>query len=86
VKEVNTAIEGREFSTATAALYSYWYNQLCDVFIENSKALIMEGAEEEKRSAVNTLYTALDNALKLIHPFVSCTKQTSWCITTNMSV
>jgi valyl-tRNA synthetase len=68
VKEVNLAVPEREFSRATATIYAYWYSQLCDVFIENSKTLIQEGAEDEKRSAVDTLYTALDNALKLTHP------------------
>ncbi|KAI1847381.1 hypothetical protein JX265_005560 [Neoarthrinium moseri] len=78
VKQVNEAIPNREFSVSTNIIYTYWYNQLCDVFIENSKALIQEGAEEEKRSAVNTLYTALDNALKLIHPFMPFLTEELW--------
>ncbi|KAK9422004.1 putative valine--tRNA ligase [Seiridium unicorne] len=78
VKEVNEAMLNREFNAATTTIYTYWYNLLCDVFIENSKAIIQEGAEEEKRSAVNTLYTALDNALKLIHPFMPFLTEELW--------
>ncbi|CAJ2501037.1 Uu.00g038900.m01.CDS01 [Anthostomella pinea] len=77
-KEVNEAIPAREFMKATAAIYHFWYSQLCDVFIENSKAIIQEGTEEEKRSAMETLYTALENALKLIHPFMPFLTEELW--------
>lgn len=78
VKEVNKAVPDREFSTATSTIYTYWLNQLCDVFIENSKAIIQDGTAEEKRSAVNTLYTALDNGLKLMHPFMPFLTEELW--------
>ena len=69
-KEINEALSHREFQKSTLVIYQYWYNQLCDVFIENSKAIIQDGAENEQLSAKNTLYTALENALKMIHPFM----------------
>ncbi|KAI1468906.1 tRNA synthetases class I-domain-containing protein [Daldinia caldariorum] len=77
-KEINEAIAAREFNRSTTTVYQYWYNHLCDVYIENSKALIQDGSEEEKRSAINTLYTALDNALKLIHPFMPFLTEELW--------
>lgn len=69
-KEINEALANREFQKSTLVIYQYWYGQLCDVFIENSKAIIQDGAEHEQQSAKNTLYTALENALKMIHPFM----------------
>ena len=69
-KEINEALANREFQKSTLLIYQYWYNQVCDVFIENSKAIIQDGAEHEQLSAKNTLYTALENALKMIHPFM----------------
>lgn len=54
------------------------YNELCDVYIENSKAIIRDGTEEEKRSAMNTLYTALEGALKMIHPFMPFLTEELW--------
>ncbi|KAI0843014.1 tRNA synthetases class I-domain-containing protein [Hypoxylon sp. FL0890] len=78
IKEINEAIPAREFNRSTTTAYQYWYNQLCDVYIENSKALIQDGTEEEKRSAIDTLYTALDNALKLIHPFMPFLTEELW--------
>ncbi|KAI5861848.1 tRNA synthetases class I-domain-containing protein [Durotheca rogersii] len=77
-KEINESLAEREFMKSTATVYQYWYNHLCDVYIENSKALIQDGTEEEKRSAVDTLYTALDNALRLIHPFMPFLTEELW--------
>ncbi|KAI0890620.1 tRNA synthetases class I-domain-containing protein [Annulohypoxylon maeteangense] len=77
-KEINESIADREFNKSTLTVYQYWYNHLCDVYIENSKALIQDGSEDEKRSAVDTLYTALDNALRLIHPFMPFLTEELW--------
>src|SRR2546423_8413420 len=32
-KEINQALEDREFQQATLIVYQYWYNHLCDVYI-----------------------------------------------------
>lgn len=32
-REINRALEAREFSKATQIVYQYWYNYICDVFI-----------------------------------------------------
>ncbi|KAI8632111.1 tRNA synthetases class I-domain-containing protein [Xylariaceae sp. FL1651] len=77
-KEMNEAIPAREFMKSTSAIYRYWYDELCDVFIENSKAIIQDGTEDEKKSAVNTLYTALESALKMIHPFCPFLTEELW--------
>ncbi|KAI1266798.1 tRNA synthetases class I-domain-containing protein [Xylariaceae sp. FL1019] len=77
-KTMNEAINAREFSKSTSAIYSYCYYELFDVFIENSKAIIQDGAPEEKLSAVNTLYTALESALRMIHPFMPFLSEELW--------
>ncbi|XDG07143.1 hypothetical protein ABKA04_006758 [Annulohypoxylon sp. FPYF3050] len=77
-KEINESIADREFNKSTLTVYQYWYNHLCDVYIENSKALIQDGTPDEKRSAIDTLYTALDNALRLIHPFMPFLTEELW--------
>lgn len=77
-KEINEALVAREFSRSTSLAYQYWYDNLCDVYIENSKAIIRDGTEEEKRSAIDTLYTALEGALCLIHPFMPFLTEELW--------
>nr|OQO28449.1 hypothetical protein B0A51_02998 [Rachicladosporium sp. CCFEE 5018] len=77
-KSVNEALEKREFARATQALHQYWLYELCDVYIENSKSIIKDGNEEEKRSAIDTLYTSLETALTLMHPFMPFLTEELW--------
>ncbi|KAL2357681.1 valyl-tRNA synthetase-like protein [Cryomyces antarcticus] len=77
-KEINQALAAREFSRSTQIAYQYWYDNLCDVYIENSKAIIQDGTEEEAKSAVDTLYTALEGALTMIHLFMPFLTEELW--------
>ncbi len=75
---MHAALSAREFSTATGITYQYWYSHLCDTYIENSKAIIANGTDEEKTSAINTLYTALEAGLTMIHPFMPFLTEELW--------
>ena len=76
--EINTALTAREFSQATKITYEYWYNHLCDVYIENSKTIIQDGKPAEQESAKQTLYTALEVGLTMIHPFMPFISEELW--------
>ncbi|PYH94790.1 valyl-tRNA synthetase mitochondrial precursor [Aspergillus ellipticus CBS 707.79] len=72
-------LEQREFSQSAQIAYQYWYSQLCDVFIENSKFLLApEVPVEQQESAKQTLYTALEGALTLIHPMMPFVTEHLW--------
>lgn len=77
-KEINDALAKREFSRSTQAIHSYWLYELCDVYIENSKSIIKDGTPEERASALDTLYTALESALTMIHPFMPFLTEELW--------
>jgi len=77
-REVNSAIEARDFSAATSASYKFWYNQLCDVYIENSKRILWDGTPEEQEIVKQTLYTALESGLRLMHPFMCFLTEELW--------
>ncbi|KAH6647195.1 tRNA synthetases class I-domain-containing protein [Truncatella angustata] len=77
-KEISEALEQRDFMKSANLVYAYWYFQLCDVFIENSKALIQEGSEAQVNSAIQTLYTTLEAALVLSHPFLPFITEELW--------
>ncbi|ODQ51028.1 hypothetical protein SAICODRAFT_60694 [Saitoella complicata NRRL Y-17804] len=77
-KDINKHLEARNFFEATNSVYNYWLYELCDVYIENSKYLILEGTEEQKISAQQTLYTCLDGALRMIHPFMPYVTEELW--------
>ena len=76
--DINEALAAREFSDATSTSYQYWYTNLCDVYIENSKSIIQDGTLEEQHSAQQTLYTALEGGLTLIHPFMPFLTEELW--------
>ncbi|PYI00413.1 hypothetical protein BO78DRAFT_465348 [Aspergillus sclerotiicarbonarius CBS 121057] len=72
-------LEQRDFSQSAQIVYQYWYGQLCDVFIENSKFLLApEVSAEAQQSAKETLYTALEGALTLIHPMMPFVTEHLW--------
>lgn len=77
-QNTNKGLDERNFLLATDEVYRYWLYELCDVYIENSKPLILEGTEEQKRSAQDTLYTALEGALLLMHPFMPFVTEELW--------
>ncbi|KAF3762436.1 hypothetical protein M406DRAFT_347513 [Cryphonectria parasitica EP155] len=77
-KEANEALEQREFMRAANTVYNYIYGNLCDVYIENSKAIIQDGTKEEAESALQTLYSTLEAGLLLIHPFMPFVTEELW--------
>lgn len=78
VKAVNDNLERREFSKSTQVIYTLFYDELCDVFIENSKAIISDGSKEERISALESLYTVLEGSLRLMHPFLPFLTEELW--------
>ncbi|KAL5612357.1 hypothetical protein BROUX41_000111 [Berkeleyomyces rouxiae] len=77
-KEMNEAMEAREFQKASNLVYQYWWTHLCDVWIENSKSIIQDGTPEEAESSLQTLYTTLEAALLMIHPFMPFISEELW--------
>ncbi|KAM7205653.1 tRNA synthetases class I (I, L, M and V) domain containing protein [Rhypophila sp. PSN 637] len=78
VKTLNEALEAREFSRATKIAYQFFYDELCDVFIENSKSILADGTPQEQESVQQTLYRTLDTALRLLHPFLPFITEELW--------
>ena len=76
-KNASAGFENREFGESTNHIYNFWY-ELCDVYIENSKALIQDGTQEQKKSAQDTLFTCIDSALRLIHPYMPFVTEEMW--------
>lgn len=77
-RDINNALETREFSHSTQVAHRYFLEHLCDVYIENSKSIIADGTPEEQASAVGTLYTALEGGLRLMHPFMPFLTEELW--------
>ncbi|CAD6572663.1 MAG: valine--tRNA ligase [Alectoria sarmentosa] len=78
IGEVNTALESRDFSIATQAARRYFWDELCDIYIENSKSLISDGTDKQAESAKQTLYTSLEGGLLTLHPFMPFLTEELW--------
>lgn len=77
--EVNQALEARNFMSATSAAYNFWLYELCDVYIEAIKPVTDADSDPAaKASAQATLYTCLDEGLKLLHPFMPYVTEELW--------
>ncbi|KAJ2212026.1 valine--tRNA ligase [Coemansia sp. RSA 1813] len=79
VRSVNAALEEMNLMAATTAIYSFWLYELCDVYIEYIKPITAPDADADgRRSAQQTLYTCLDEGLKLLHPIMPFVTEELW--------
>ncbi|KAL4867897.1 hypothetical protein BDV12DRAFT_197758 [Aspergillus spectabilis] len=77
-KQINQVLEEREFARSTQIIHQYLYDNLFDIYIENSKVIIADGMPEEARSAMDTLYTTLESGLRLLSPFMPFLTEELW--------
>ena len=76
---VRTALGGYEFHEAVQALYHFFWDDFCDWYIELTKADVT--AEEEtvgRTEARSRLLTVLEQALRLLHPFMPYITEELW--------
>ncbi|KAJ2663308.1 valine--tRNA ligase [Coemansia sp. RSA 1200] len=78
-RDTNAAMAEMNLMTATTAIHSFWLYDLCDVYIEYIKPITTPDADPSaRRSAQQTLYTCLDEGLKLLHPFMPFVTEELW--------
>ncbi len=78
-EETRAALEQFQLSDAANGIYRFVWNELCDWAIELSKpALYGEKSAAERASAQNALLTALEGALRLLHPFMPFVTEEIW--------
>jgi valyl-tRNA synthetase len=77
--EARDAMEEYRLSDATNAIYKFVWNELCDWAIELAKpALYGEKTPAERAGAQVALLTALEGALRLLHPFMPFVTEEIW--------
>jgi valyl-tRNA synthetase len=81
VREVGDAIADYRFNDAAAAAYRFVWNVYCDWYVELSKPLLTgpDGAAKDETRA--TAAWALDEILKLLHPFMPFVTEELWRVT-----
>jgi valyl-tRNA synthetase len=79
--EITQAIETYAFAEAAAAAYRFVWNVYCDWYVELSKPLLTgpDGAAKDETRAMAAW--ALDEILKLLHPFMPFITEELWAVT-----
>ncbi|MFN3658968.1 MAG: valine--tRNA ligase [Pseudolabrys sp.] len=81
LREVTEALLDYRFNDAAAAAYRFVWNVYCDWYVELSKPLLTgpDGAAKDETRA--TAAWALDEILKLLHPFMPFVTEELWRVT-----
>src|SRR4029077_15592886 len=79
--EITKAIGAYDFSDAAGAAYRFVWNVYCDLYVELSKPLLTgpDGAAKDETRAMAAW--ALDEILKLLHPFMPFITEELWRVT-----
>ncbi|MBD0370630.1 MAG: valine--tRNA ligase [Pyrinomonadaceae bacterium] len=76
---VNDAVNAYQFHEAVHTLYHFFWDDFCDWYIELSKQEVSaEAASEERDGARSRLLTVLEQALRLLHPFMPYITEELW--------
>ncbi|MHC4743181.1 MAG: class I tRNA ligase family protein, partial [Planctomycetota bacterium] len=68
ITEATDSLDALKFSEPIMALYRFFWNDLCDWYLEWAKLRMQE--EAQKPITQNVLAFALDQVLRLLHPFI----------------
>ena len=74
--EVERLYEDYEFNSVLQAIYRFFWNDLCDWYVENSKARMREGSDRGTCLAVQDL--CLRQVLLLLHPVTPFITEELW--------
>jgi valyl-tRNA synthetase len=78
-QKVNRALEGYQFHEAVQLLYHFFWDDFCDWYIELVKDEITSEVDSEQRcSARSRILTVLEQALRLLHPFMPYITEELW--------
>ncbi|HEY3445639.1 MAG TPA: valine--tRNA ligase [Myxococcales bacterium] len=78
VKETLEQLEAFKFNEASNTLYQFAWGEFCDWYIELSKGSLYGTDEEAKATTRAVLVYALDQLLKLLHPFMPYVTEEIW--------
>ena len=79
IRTVDEQLEAYTPSAAIGAVRDFFWNELCDWYLEMIKPRFKDGADEtSKATAQQVLAAVLDQTLRLMHPFVPFLTETLW--------
>ena len=78
VKEITANIEKFELGVASAKIYEFVWDILCDWYIELIKPRLFEKGSLSNKNAQSVLLYVLSGTLKLLHPFMPFITESIW--------
>jgi valyl-tRNA synthetase len=78
ISEVTAAIEAYRFNDAANAAYRFVWNIFCDWYLELAKPLLQGADAAAKAETQATTAFVLDQAVKLLHPFMPFITEEVW--------
>ncbi len=75
-RAVTDELEAFHFQAAISAAYSFFWDELCDWYLEAVKPRM--AVEAERGTAQRVLAFVLDRALRLLHPFIPFITEAAW--------
>ncbi len=70
IRDVTLALNKFEFGIACQNMYDFMWSDFCDWYIELVKPALKSDDAAKRDGAISVLVYVLENALKLLHPFV----------------
>jgi valyl-tRNA synthetase len=77
---VTAAIESYRFNDAASEVYRFVWNKFCDWYVEFAKPIFMGSDEAAKVETQAMAAWALDEILKLLHPFMPFITEELWAV------
>ena len=77
-KTVSEALDGYNMDDAARAIYSFFWDDYCDWYIEMSKPRINGDDPAQKQTVQTVLVYVLDQVLRLLHPFMPFVTEEIW--------
>lgn len=78
---VNDCFANYKFGDSQMAAYSYWMNDVCDVYLELIKPVVYDKSDANKDNrwaAQATLWVAIEAGLRILHPMMPFVTEELW--------
>jgi valyl-tRNA synthetase len=77
LQQVNSSLATYDMDDASRALYTFFWDDFCDWYVEMAKPRL-RGTDEEKSVAQNMLAFVLETTLRLLHPLIPFITEEIW--------
>lgn len=75
IRKVTEALDGYDFNIAAGEIYNFFWDELCDWYIEAVKNRLKS---DDRKIVQNVLVYVLDMSLRLLHPFMPFLTEELW--------